>query len=177
MAKRVFSTQAVLGGLNTLGSAATLATFMDLRMNASQATAALLDILEVLLSGTASASNIGGYFLTRASTLSTGAGTALASPNSDGGELPSISALGNPVTAAIQFATTQPTISSATTDAKLNLGFNAFGGIIRWNAAPTQQWQMAGLTASGAESVLSNITGGGAQAGATANAHIIYEPY
>jgi hypothetical protein len=179
MAKRVFATQNVLGGLNPLGSAATTLTFMSLLIPSGSATAALVDVLEVLLSGTASASNIGGYFLVRASTLATGAPTALANPNSDGGELPSISALAaaSVIGASISFATTMPTLSTAATDAKLNLGFNAFGGIIRWNAAPTQQWQLAGLAAPGAQSVLSNITGGGAQAGATANAHIIYEPY
>src|SRR5215472_521949 len=176
MAKRIFATQGVIGPLNPLGSAAAGSTFMDLRMNSSAAAAVICDVLECCITGTAAASAIGGFYLVRASTLSTGAGSALANPNSDGGALPSISALTNAVTAAIAFATTQPTLSSATTDAKLNLGLNTFGGIFRWNAAPTQQWQLAGVTAPGAQSVLSNITGGGAQA-TTANAHIIYEPY
>jgi hypothetical protein len=179
MAKRVFATQNIIGGLNPLGSAATTLTFMAITIPSGSATAALCDVLEVLISGSASASNIGGYYLVRASTLATGAATALANPNSDGGMLPSISALAaaSVIATSISFATTMPTLSSAGTDAKLNLGLNAFGGIIRWNAAPTQQWQLAGLTAPGAQSVLSNITGGGAQGGATANAHIIYEAY
>jgi hypothetical protein len=179
MAKRVFATQNVIGPLNPLGSAATTLTFMSIKIPSGGAAAALVDILEVLISGNASSSNIGGFFLVRSSTLSTGAATALANPNSDGLLLPSGSALAaaNVITSAITFATTMPTLSSAGTDAKLNLGLNAFGGIIRWNAAPTQQWQLSGVSASGAESVLSNITGGNAQAGATANAHIIYEPY
>ena len=176
MAKRIFATQGVIGPLNPLGSAATTATFMSLTVTSTLAAAALCDLLEVLISGTAAASAIGGFYVVRASTLATGAGSALANPNSDGGALPSITALATTFGAFISFATTQPTLSSATTDAKLNLGLNTFGGILRWNAAPTQQWQLAGVTAPGAQSVLSNITGGGAQA-TTANAHIIYEPY
>jgi hypothetical protein len=176
MAKRVFATQGAIGGLNPLGSAATTATYMSLLIPSTAATAALCDVLEVLISGTAAASAIGGFFLVRASTLATTTPSALVNPNSDGGMLPSITALAQVIGASISFNTTQPTLSSAITDAKLNLGLNTFGGIIRWNAAPTQQWQLAGLTAPGAQSVLSNITGGGAQA-TTVNAHIIYEPY
>jgi hypothetical protein len=177
MAKRIFATQSVIGGLNPLGSAATTATFMGIKVPTTGVAATYCDVLEVMISGTASASNIGGYYLVRSSTLSTGTPTALANPNSDGGANPSISPLtANSVIATyISLATTMPTLSSAATDAKLNLGLNAFGGIVRWNAAPTQQWQLSGVAAPGAESVLSNITGGGAQAGATANAHIIYE--
>ena len=179
MAKRIFATQNVLGALNPLGSPATTLTFMGIKIPSGSAAAALVDILEVMISGTTSASNIGGFFLVRSSTLSTGAPTALANPNSDGGENSAISALAaaNVVVGYITLATTMPTLSSAGTDAKLNLGLNAFGGIVRWNAAPTQQWQLSGVAAPGAESVLANITGGGAQAGATANAHIIYEAY
>jgi ABC-type molybdenum transport system ATPase subunit/photorepair protein PhrA len=66
--------------------------------------------------------------------------------------------------------------SNAITDAKLNLGQNAFGGIIRWNAAPMQQWQLLGSTASGAETMLCNLVAG-TGVSTTANAHIIYEPY
>jgi hypothetical protein len=176
MAKRIFATQGAIGGLNALGSAATSGTFMSLTVTSTLAAAALCDVLEVLISGTAAASAIGGFYIVRASTLATGAGSTLTSPSSDGGLLPSITALATTFGAFVAFATTQPTLSNAITDAKLNLGLNTFGGIVRWNAAPTQQWQLAGVTAPGAQSVLSNITGGGAQA-TTVNAHIIYEPY
>jgi hypothetical protein len=176
MAKRAFATQGAIGGLNPLGSAAATGTFMALTIPSTVSASALCDVLEVLISGTAAASAIGGFFLVRASTLATGAGSALVNPNSDGGMLPSISALATPFVASIAFATTQPTLSNAITDAKLNLGLNTFGGILRWNAAPTQQWQLSGIVAPGAQSVLSNITGGGAQA-TTVNAHILYEPY
>jgi hypothetical protein len=179
MAKRVFFTQNILGALNPLGSAVAANTHMTVTIPSGGAAAALVDLLEVLISGTASASNVGGYMLVRASTLATGAGTFTSPPASDGLMLSSGSALAaaNVINTATTFATTQPTISSAGTNAALNLGLNAFGGIIRWNAAPTQQWQLSGVAAPGAQSVLTNVTGGGAQAGAQANAHIIYEPY
>jgi hypothetical protein len=175
MAKRVFSTQNVLGPLNALGALATTGTYMSVKTTALAA-AGLCDVLEVLISGNASSSNIGGFFLCRASALSSGTVT-LAAPNSDGLMLASGTALSATIVAATGYGTTQSTISNATTDAKLNLTLNAFGGIIRWNAAPTQQWQLSGTAAPGAETVLSNITGGNAQAGATSNAHILYEPY
>src|SRR6516225_4460462 len=176
MAKRIFATQGAIGGLNPLGSAAATGTFMSLLIPSTSATAALCDVLEIEISGTVATSNIGGFFMVRASTLATGTVTTLVNPNSDGGMLPSITAIAQPIGASIAFGMTQPTLCAGITVAKLSMGLNTFGGIFRWNAAPTQQWQLAGLTAPGAQSVLSNITGGGAQA-TTANAHIIYEPY
>src|SRR5215469_4965232 len=114
MAKRIFATQGVIGPLNPLGSAATTLTFMAITIPSGSATAALCDVLEVMISGTAAASAIGGFYLVRASTLATGAGTALANPNSDGGMLPSISALAaaSVIVTSISFATTMPTLSS-----------------------------------------------------------------
>jgi hypothetical protein len=73
-------------------------------------------------------------------------------------------------------AATGPTPSNTVTDSKLSLALNLFGGIVRWNAAPTQQWQIIGNTAPGGESVLWNSSTGGGSSG-LANAHIIYEPY
>jgi hypothetical protein len=91
----------------------------------------------------------------------------------------------NPATAALSnvpvsfvAATTNPQASAVITDAKLNLGLNLFGGIIRWNAAPTQQWTILGNTFGLGNSVLFNsTTSGGAAGGGVANAHILYEPY
>jgi len=177
MAKRVFATMGVTFGLNALGSLTTASTYMGIRIPTGGQTAQLCDILEVLISGANSSSVIAGMFLVRSSTLSA-TPTALVNPNSDGLMLPSGSALA--AASVIQSyitATTQPTLSNAISDAKLNLGLNTFGGIIRWNAAPTQQWQMSGLAAPGAESVLSNITAASGAASALAQAHIIYEPY
>jgi len=134
----------------------------------------LIDVLEVGINGMATASTVTALNLARVSTLESSA-TALAAPHSDAGMFPNITALANTVVPFVA-ATTQPTPSNTVTDAKINLALNAFGGIYRWNAAPTQQWQIIGNTAPGGESVLWNSsTGGGSTA--LVNAHIIYEPY
>jgi len=175
MAKRVFSTFGVSFVAQAIGSIITNAnSYMALRAPGGSQ---LVDILEVLISGTVSTSTIGAFLLDRASTNSA-TETALAAPNSDGGAYSGITALAtNPIVSCIT-ATTQPIPSNATTDARLNLGLNTFGGIIRWNAAPTQQFQMLGSAAPGAEVVLLNTNSSGAGGvTTTANAHIIYEPY
>jgi len=65
----------------------------------------------------------------------------------------------------------------------INVGLNTFGGIIRWNAAPTQQFTLIGnaIFAAGppvtfGQAILLNMSAG-TGASTTANVHIIYEPY
>jgi len=173
MAKRVFESFGLTFNQQALNVAATSSQYMSLRSNlASQ----LVDILEILISGTASASQIGAFAFCRAST-NAATETALSTASaSDGALYPGATAIGTVIISAIA-ATTGPTLSQAITDAKLNLGLNTFGGIIRWNAAPTQQWQLLGSTAPGANSALANLTAGGGSTSANANAHIMYEPY
>jgi len=173
MAKRLFAAYNVAYVAQAIGSIITNAnSYMALRAPGANQ---LVDILEVLITGTAVSSTIGAFMLDRASTNSASE-TPLSAPNADGGQFPGISAIAtNPIVAAIT-AGTQPIPSSATTDARLNLSLNTFGGILRWNAAPFQQYQMLGNTAPGAECVLLNSTASGGQ-NTTANAHIMYEPY
>jgi hypothetical protein len=84
-------------------------------------------------------------------------------------------ALASTVTAFIA-ASTAPTASTTVTDSTLDLGINGFGGILRWNAAPGQEWKIGGAAAPGQESVLYNsLTSLGANC--AANIHIIYEPW
>jgi hypothetical protein len=89
--------------------------------------------------------------------------------------IPATAALAAPVVVATAW-TTKPQASSTTTDAKLNLGLNTFGGIIRWNASPTQQWQLLGsATGFGCTILFNSSTSGGSNA--LADAHIMYETY
>lgn len=68
--------------------------------------------------------------------------------------------------------TTKPQRSS--TLHLLNLSFNAFGGIVRWNASPNEYGlALLGNTASLGELSLSAFTGGTPGA---MGAHIVYEP-
>jgi hypothetical protein len=172
MAKRIFTSAGITWTPTAPGSAIGTpgtASWMALK---GAATTQITDILEVMISGTASASTIGGMYLARASTLET-TPTTLPVPHSDAPLHFGTGALSAPVVAFVT-AATGPTPSNSATEAKLMLGLNLFGGIVRWNAAPTQQWTMVGSTASGGESVLFNSTVGTGAAG-TANAHIIYE--
>ena len=172
MAKRIFNTFGLTWAANPLGSAAaTVSSYMALR---STAVSQLVDVLEVLISGMATTGTLGAFALCRCSTNGATEG-ALAAPHSDGPEYPGATALATTIVTSYS-ATTNPTLSSATTDAKLNLGMNTFGGIIRWNAAPMQQWQLLGSATSGGETALANLTAGSGSS-TPANAHIIYEPY
>jgi hypothetical protein len=171
MAKRVFTSAGLTFGATAAGSAATTSQFMAVKgASGTQIT----DVLEVLFSGKATASTVAAIELARASTLET-TPTTLAAPHSDGPMHFATAALGSPVVTFVA-AATGPTPSNTVTDAKLNLGLNLFGGIIRWNASPTQQWTLVGNTAPGGESVLWNSSTAGGSSG-LGDAHIIYETY
>jgi len=171
MAKRLFTTKGQTFNAIADNTALTTVIFMALKGASNQ----LVDVNEVKISGMASASTLAGFVLKRASTNET-TPTALATASaSDGFMFPNASALSSSVTTFIA-AATGPIGSNAVTDATLDLGLNGFGGILRWNAAPGQEWKIQGSAAPGQESVLYNsLTSLGANV--AANAHIIYEPY
>lgn len=169
MAKRIFTSAGLTFTASAAGSAAASNTFMALK---GAAGTQITDILEVMFSGKASVSTVAAIELARASTLET-TPTSLAAPHSDGPLHYATAALGAPVVPFVA-ASTGPTPSNTVTDAKLHLGLNLFGGIIRWSASPGQQWTMVGNTAPGGESVLWNSSSAGGASGA-GDAHIIYE--
>ena len=174
MAKRAFATLGISFATATAVNAqCTSGQYMALK--AASATQ-LVDVLEILVSGTSAASAVGGFILDRVSTNETGAQTALASPNADGPMHPATAALAAPVQTFIASATNQPIPSNATTDTRLVLSNNAFGGILRWNAAPTQQFSFFGTATPFQECVLFNCSSAGGVS-CSANIHIIYEPY
>src|SRR5262249_6637275 len=117
-----------------------------------------LDILEVMISGLAGASTPTIMQLARSSIIGSTT-TALVAPNSDGPMDASTAALQSPALTFVA-AVGGPQRSASIADARLELAINAFGGIVRWNAAPTQQWNLIGNTASGGESNLSAFSGG-----------------
>jgi hypothetical protein len=169
MAKRIFSTFNVTWATNTRGTqVATASSYMGLEPTTSATQ--IVDLDEVLISGTATASTIGAFLVTLFSTFAT-TPTALAAPNSDG---PMIQGATPTIQTTFITAATQPTPSSSITAPAINLGINMFGGIVRWNAAPTQQYTMVGNAAPGGACLMNNATTG---ASGTANAHMIYEPY
>lgn len=123
----------------------------------------ILKIGKVLLQGQASSSAVTATCLARSSTLGI-TPTALALPNSDG---PANIAATAPGTAPVAYvaAATAPNRSPAVGIARLNLTFNAFGGIIQWQTNPgsEEEWVAVGnATTSNSETVLSSANVGAA---------------
>jgi hypothetical protein len=125
----------------------------------------ILKIGKMLLQGQASTSAITATCLARSSTLAV-TPTALALPNTDGpANIAAVTITTVPV--ALVAASTGPNRSAAVTIPRLNLSFNAFGGIIQWQTNPgsEEEWTSVGVaTTSNSETVLSsaNISGAGA---------------
>jgi hypothetical protein len=177
MAKRIFGTSGVSFAAVATGTISAGPNYMAM---IGSSTTQITDILEVLITGTASASTIGAFRLAPIGTAAT-APSALASPNGDGPMQSGTTPVAN--TTFITVGTTQPTNSAAITAPRINLGLNTFGGILRWNAAPTQQYTLvgntvfaAGLPVTFGQCILYNDSSG-TGATTTANAQIIYEPY
>lgn len=133
----------------------------------------ILKIGKVLLMGQASSSAVTATCLARSSTLAI-TPTALALPNSDGPANIAATAV-TTVPVAMVAAATAPNRSPAVTIPRLNLTFNAFGGIIQWQTNPgsEEEWVSVGTaTTSNSETVLSSANTGAAGA---IGANIFYE--
>lgn len=131
-----------------------------------------INVIEIMLGGQSTASNAMFMMFARDSTLAA-TPTALAAPVSAGPLNTATAALAAPPV-PFSAATTLGQRSNATTVATLNLSFNSFGGIVRWVAAPGEEWQIYGTGTTTGESSLSNYTGG---ATGTLSSHIIFEPF
>ncbi|WP_024516844.1 hypothetical protein [Bradyrhizobium sp. Tv2a-2] len=125
----------------------------------------ILKIGKMLLMGQASSSAVTATMLARSSSLAT-TPSALALPNSDG---PANIAATAVSTAPVAFvaSTGAPNRSPAVGIPRLNLTFNAFGGIIQWQTNPgsEEEWVAVGNnTASNSETLLSSANVGSAGA-------------
>lgn len=125
-------------------------------------------IIEVFLGGQAGASSPTFMLLSRDSTV--GATLSSTSGAMQAALDPAVAALAAPPV-GFTIAATNPQRSS--TLHLLNLSYNAFGGIVRWVAAPGEEPKILGNTASLGEVSLSAFTGG--TAGLT-GAHLVFEP-
>ena len=140
----------------------------------ADAAASGLNVQQINVAGQASASAPTFMQFARDSTLGATL-TALAAPNSDG----PISSLGdasqtNENSLTFVAAGTAPQRSNSTTSARLSLALNAFGGFVRWEAAPGRDWMVVGVTVSISESSLSAFTGGSV---GLVGSTILYEAY
>lgn len=131
----------------------------------------LLNIMEVYEGGQAGASSVNTMTLARSSTVGV-TPTALSVPNSDGPMHGSTAALAV-VPISYVAASTAPNRSPAVTIARLGLTFNSFGGIVRWLAAPGEEWTIVGNAVNVSESVLSAQNVGTA---GLMGSHFVYEP-
>ena len=169
MAKRVFQAVNFTPTAVADTTAMTNATYMALRGGSSTQR---LNVLDFMISGlVASTSSPTILQFARHSTVAT-TPTALAAPNSDGPLDPATAALAAPPVAFVAAAAGGQR-SAVTTDSRLNLGFNAQGGVVRYNAAPDQDFRILGNTAAFGEASLSAFTGGTVGA---ISASILYEP-
>lgn len=131
-----------------------------------------MDVQEVYMGGQAGASAPTFMVLARDSTV--GATLSIANAGSGTGPLdPATAALAAPPV-GFDTASTEPKRAvPSTTGARLQLSFNAFGGIVRWVAPPGGEFRMLGNAASFGEVSLSAFTGG---TPGLLGAHIIFEP-
>ena len=171
MAKRIFSVTGFTFTATSDSVAQTNDGFMGV---GGPHSSAQIDLLEVYWGGLATTSAVTLLQLVRTVTPGTTT-TALVLPASDGPEHPSTAPLVSP-TYVFTKCTANPVTSNSIADARLNLAGNTFGGIVRWNAAPTQQWTIMGSASPGGCTVLKagNMASG---ANAVVSAHILYEPY
>jgi hypothetical protein len=133
----------------------------------------LINLLEVLIDGQATTSAPTFMQVARDSTVGATT-TALAAPNGDGPMHPSTAALAAPPVSYVAQSGTAPQRSNSTAQGRLELGLNAFGGIMKWNPyTPDMAFSILGNTASLGELSLSAYTGGTVGA---ISAHMIYEP-
>ena len=125
-----------------------------------------INLLEVYMGGQAGASSPSIMMVARDSTvgatLSVGRFAALD---------PATAAYTNP---PVCFNTTNTKPQRSATLSLLNLSFNAFGGIVRWVAAPGEEIGMLGAAASFGEISLSAFTGG---TPGLMGSHFIVEPF
>ena len=129
-----------------------------------------LNLIEVFMGGQAGASSPSIMIVARDSTVGATL-TSLTTGQSDASLDPASAALAAPPQ-PFTTATTQPQRSA--TLGLLNLSFNAFGGIVRWVAAPGEEIGILGNTASFGEVSLSAYTGG---TPGLMGSHFVYEPF
>jgi hypothetical protein len=164
MAKRSLSTTNITPTATADAAALVDSTYLGAILGASATQRT--NILEVQMGGIAAASAPSIMLLARDSTV---AGTLVLGSTFDASLDAATAALAAPAVVG-NSATTDPQRSA--TLHLLNLTFNAFGGIVRWVAAPGEEISIVGLAASTGEVSLSAFTGGTPGA---MGSHIIYE--
>jgi len=129
-----------------------------------------IDIYEVEISGQAAASAPTAMVLARDSIVQATPTAFTAAGQSNGPLDPATAALAAP---QVTFAASTTKPQRAATLAKLQLGLNAFGGIIRWNASPGSEFKLLGNAANAGEAALGLYAG----TAGLLSSHILYETF
>lgn len=170
MGKRVFQSP-VWTPAPTADAGTTLANSNYMGIGAINNTSGLL-VQEIEIGGQSGSSAALIMMFARHGVVAASA-AALVAPNSDG-PMNTYGQQAATGTLAFIAATTPPQRSNNISSGRLNLTFNAFGGIVRWQAAPFEEWGIIGNVVNTTESSLSAFTGSGTSA---IGAHIIYEAF
>lgn len=129
-----------------------------------------VNIIEVFESGQAAAAAVTIMLLSRDTQVATGSITKSSGVTDEPLDAATVALAAPPLTGN-QAATNKPRRSA--TGHLLNLSFNAFGGLVRWTAAPFEEVSLIGNTQPLGELSLSAFTGG---APGLLGSHVIYEP-
>lgn len=130
-----------------------------------------INILEVYLGGQATSSAANWMLLSRDTTVALTAITAGTNGRAVAPLDAASAALGAPPL-TVGASTTKPQRSA--TQLLANLSFNAFGGIVRWVAAPGEELGLLGNTQPLGEASISAFTGSGT---GLLGSHYIFEPF
>lgn len=169
MGKRVFQAASYTPTAQADGGALTNATYQSL---GAGSTTQMLEVTEIQCGGQAVASAVNIMQFARDLVLPA-TPTALAAPNGDG-QVDGLSAAPATPPVACVAATTGPSRTNTGTTARLNLSFNAFGGIVKAMFNRGEGWRIIGTAVSVSSSTLSAFTGGNV---GLIGSHIQYEAY
>jgi hypothetical protein len=169
MAKRSFEALSYTPTATADGTTMTNATYQEIEASAPTM---YVEVMEIYEGGQNSASAINAMVFARNITIAT-TPTALTTPTGSDGFMKTFSStLGSSAVCCIA-ASTGPARSSIGTQARLNLSFNSFGGIVRWVAAPGEEWGILGTVTLTSASSLSSPT----LAAGLMGSHIVYEVF
>jgi hypothetical protein len=167
MAKRSFEAHTYTPTAQADNAALTSSTYQNIEGNAATM---YVEVMEIYEGGQATTSAVNIMQFARTSS-NAATPTALASASATDGPMRSYSTALSSSAVTNVAATTGPFRTTSAAGGRLNLSFNAFGGVVRWVAAPGEEWGILSNTA-GNGSVLSAYTGGNV---GLMGSHIVYE--
>lgn len=169
MAKRSFESLSYTPTATADGTTLTSGTYQEIEASAPTM---YIEVMEIYEGGLNSASAINTMVFAR-NILPATTPTALTTPTGSDGFMKTFATALSASAVCCIAAGTGPNRSSIGTQARLNLSFNSFGGIVRWVAAPGEEWGILGTVTLVSHSSLSSPT---ASAGAMGS-HIVYEVF